>query len=288
MKKVNIDRHTAQTHAAAAETLEGKTLGVAGFGHLGSSIVSSLLAHGFPKERLLISCGGRAETRERARAAGLARCLTDTASLMRRADIILLAARPQNLTDFRGLAVKEGAFLLSFMAGISLETLHRVFDAELCRVMCSGPETITDGLGLGVSFPSEARSGAVLEAAGLKVFDLSCESELDSFTVGICLPPILLNIEIDEGEKRTALLEMSKRYPVYRELAPWIDRVIAAHAGEKSAAALANVSTKGGVTEAMTTALQNGASFSQALVAGLSRNDELCCELRRRFAASAA
>lgn len=287
MKNIN-DRDTATAGCLTDEALMGKTLGVAGFGHLGSSVVSSLLAHGFPKERLLISCGGRAETLERARAAGLARCMTKTAELMGRADIILLAARPQSLTDFCGMAVKKGAFIISFMAGISLETLHRVFSADLCRVMCSGPETIADGLGLGVSFPSEARSCAVLKAAGLKVFDLSCENELDSFTVGICLPPILLNIEVDEDEKRSALLDMSKRYPIYRELAPWIDRVTAAHAGEKSGASLANVSTKGGVTEAMTTALREGASFSEALVAGLSRNDELCAGLRRKFAVSAA
>ena len=138
----------------AAETLKGKTIGIAGFGHLGSSIVSALLAHGFPKERLLISCGGRGETLERLRAAGLGRCLTDNAALMSRADIILLAARPQNLLDFRGLAVKKGAFIISFMAGISLETLQEIFSAELCRVMCSGPETIADGLGVGVSFPA--------------------------------------------------------------------------------------------------------------------------------------
>ena len=121
----------------AAETLKGKTIGIAGFGHLGSSIVSALLAHGFPKERLLISCGGRGETLERLRAAGLASCLTDSAALMSRADIILLAARPQNLTDFRGLAVKKGAFIISFMAGISLETLQGIFSAELCRRSCS-------------------------------------------------------------------------------------------------------------------------------------------------------
>lgn len=272
----------------AAETLKGKTIGIAGFGHLGSSIVSALLAHGFPKERLLISCGGRGETLERLRAAGLGRCLTDNAALMSRADIILLAARPQNLLDFRGLAVKKGAFIISFMAGISLETLQEIFSAELCRVMCSGPETIADGLGVGVSFPAESRSCAVLEAAGLKVLNISCESELNSFTVGICLPPILLNIKIDEEEKKSALFEMSKRYPVYRELTPWIERVAAAHAGDKSGASLANVSTKGGVTEAMTTALKNGAAFSEALVAGLTRNDELCAGLRRKFTASAA
>ena len=192
--------------------LDGKTIGIAGFGHLGSSIAEALVANGFPRERLLISCGGSAATLERAGRMGLASCMTDTRTLASRADFLLLAARPQDLASFSGLRLKEGAFVMSFMAGISLETLHRVFSSELCRVMCSGPETITDGMGVSATFPSEARPHAVLRAAGLEVFDLSCENELDAFTVAICLPPILLNIDL-ESEKAEALDAMAKRYP---------------------------------------------------------------------------
>ena len=267
--------------------LDGKTIGIAGFGHLGSSIAEALVANGFPRERLLISCGGSAATLERAGRMGLASCMTDTRTLASRADFLLLAARPQDLASFSGLRLKEGAFVMSFMAGISLATLHKVFDAELCRVMCSGPETITDGIGVSATFPSEARPHAVLRAAGLEVFDLSCENELDAFTVAICLPPILLNIDL-ESEKSEALAAMAKRYPVCRGLAPWIDRVVEAHRAEKSESSLENVSTKGGVTEAMTTALHGGSTFAGAIAAGLARCAEISAELAKRFAANAA
>ena len=68
----------------------------------------------------------------------------------------------------------------------------------------------------------------------------------NSFTVcgTACRRHPACNIEIDEEEKKSALFEMSKRYPVYRELTPWIERVAAAHAGDKSGASLANVSTR--------------------------------------------
>ena len=56
----------------------------------------------------------------------------------------------------------------------------------------------------------------VLRAAGLEVCDLSCELELDAFTVAICLPPILLNVELEEAEKDEALSGMAERYPVCR------------------------------------------------------------------------
>ena len=267
--------------------LDGKTIGIAGFGHLGSSIAEALVANGFPKERLLISCGGSAATLERAGRMGLASCMTDTRTLASRADFLLLAARPQDLASFSGLRLKEGAFVMSFMAGISLETLHRVFSSELCRVMCSGPETITDGMGVSATFPSEARPHAVLRAAGLEVFDLSCENELDAFTVAICLPPILLNIDL-ESEKAGALAAMAKRYPVCCGLAPWIDRVVEAHRAEKSESSLENVSTKGGVTEAMTTALCGGSTLAGTIAAGLERCAEISAELGKRFAAHAA
>ena len=267
--------------------LDGKTIGIAGFGHLGSSIAEALVANGFPKERLLISCGGSAATLERAGRMGLASCMTDTRTLASRADFLLLAARPQDLASFSGLRLKEGAFVMSFMAGISLETLHRVFSSELCRVMCSGPETITDGMGVSATFPSEARPHAVLRAAGLEVFDLSCENELDAFTVAICLPPILLNIDL-ESEKSEALAAMAKRYPVCRGLAPWIDRVVEAHRAEKSESSLENVSTKGGVTEAMTTALRDGSTLAGSIAAGLERCAEISAELAKRFATHAA
>ena len=268
--------------------LDGKTIGIAGFGHLGSSIAAALVANGFPKERLLISCGGSAATLARAERMGLAASMTDTGTLAARADFILLAARPQDIGSFSGLKLKEGAFVMSFMAGISLETLHKVFSAELCRVMCSGPETITDGMGVSATFPSEARPHAVLRAAGLEVCDLSCELELDAFTVAICLPPILLNVELEEAEKDEALSGMAERYPVCRALVPWMGRVVEAHRAEKSESSLENVSTKGGVTEAMTTALHGGSTFAGAIAAGLARCAEISAELAKRFAANAA
>ena len=81
---------------------------------------------------------------------------------------------------------------------------------------------------------------------------------------------------------------MAKRYPVCRGLAPWIDRVVEAHRAEKSESSLENVSTKGGVTEAMTTALRGGSTLAGSIAAGLERCAEISAELGKRFAAHAA
>lgn len=257
--------------------LDNKIIGIAGFGHLGSSIALALAANGFPKEHILVSCGGSASTIERIKQEGFS--LAESAELFKKADVIILAARPQNVGDFAGVEVKPDSFIMSFMAGVSIDRLKTIFGPNICRVMCSGPETITDGHGIGVTFPSELLPDALLEAAGIKVLRVSCESELDSFTVGICIPPILMNIDIDAETRRAALLKMAYRFPIYREISPWIDKIVALHAKDKREASLANVSTKGGVTEAMVTCLANGGTFEDALIAGLSRNVEICRQL---------
>lgn len=267
--------------------LSEKIIGIAGFGHLGSSIAFALIAHGFPKERLMISCGGRDTTLARIRSAGLGDCIVDTASLVRRANIILLAARPQDLGAFYGLSVKSGALVLSFMAGVALETLHEVFSCDICRVMCSGPDTIAEGLGIGAAFPQNAVACTTLASCGLDVLDVSGEEEIDAFTVAICLPPILLNVRVSQEEKARALKELSQRYPVCIEISAWIDRVLAFRSQEERSATLAGVSTKGGVTESMTTALKKGMSFSEAIATGLAKNNELRCAMRINILAAA-
>lgn len=265
----------------------GTTIGIAGFGHLGSSIARALINGGLMKKKLLLSCRGSEATLARAEEAGLSSCMVSTERLFESSDIILLAARPQDLHSFSGLSYKKQAYVLSFMAGLPLELLRSVITAPVSRVMVSGPETITDGMGLGVSFPESPEAEAVLAASGIERAEIKSEAELDAFTTGICLPPVLQNISIPASEAAAALEALARRFPVYEQLAPWIDKVVRKSGGAGNPAALANVSTKGGVTEAITTALASGASFEEAVEAGLRRNSELAAALQRSFVAAA-
>lgn len=258
-------------------------VGVAGYGHLGRSIALALAGNGMPKKRILVSCGGSVETLRRVADDGFAPSLRSTERLAAEADVVILAARPQSLPEFAELRLKGCAHLLSFMAGVPLSLLRRLFGPEARRVMCSGPETIAAGEGLGVCCPADPAASAVLRAAGLRLLPVSGEEELDSFTAGICLPPILQNIDIGADERRAALEGLTRRFPLYGELAPWIERL--ASRGGRDEAALANVSTKGGVTEAMTEALRGGASFSAAIEAGLERSRRIGGEMLVKFAA---
>lgn len=275
---------TIQTSA----TLKDKTIGIVGLGHLGASLARPLANGGFAKERLLISCRGSAETVEKAKTMGLEKCLTDTETLMASSDIIFIACRPQDLLSLPGDAAKEGALVVSCMAGLPLSLLSRFFRGKVVRMMCSGPDTISGGLGIAVTWPLDGRAAEAAGLMGIKLFDVGFEEELDSFTVGICIPPILLNADRSAREVERALGAMRGRFPVYARLNGWISGVMAAQpAGEKSAC-LENVMTKGGISESMFETLRRGGTFAEALERGLARGREITAEIRREvFTASA-
>ncbi|MEA4871451.1 MAG: hypothetical protein VB076_01390, partial [Synergistaceae bacterium] len=57
----------------------------------------------------------------------------------------------------------------------------------------------------------------------MREIKIKTEDEIDAFTAGICIPPILMNIKVDERERKKALKKMSLNWPVYRELSGWIE-----------------------------------------------------------------
>ena len=110
------------------------------------------------------------------------------------------------------------------------------------------------------------------------------EDEIDAFTAGICIPPILMNIGVGREERAMALKNMAVRYPVYRELSGWIEAELAPSASQDDKKSLENVSTKGGVSVAMVSALLGGASFLSSVERGIERCAELRSELCKNLA----
>ena len=131
-------------------------------------------------------------------------------------------------------------------------------------------------------------SATVLAAASVNIFQVSSESEIDAFTVGICIPPILMNIEISEKARRQAILAMEADFPVYQRLGEWIELELQAAAADKKESCLENVSTKGGISEAMINSLQNDGSFARALERGMKRCREICAAISAKLDANAA
>lgn len=266
---------------SSCEVRADHTVGIIGFGHLGHSLVVGLLKNGFQKERLLISHGGSEKTARKLREAGLLDCRSDAKRLAARADIVIMAVRPQDALALSELSFKPNALLISFMAGLPINLLQTIFCKDVHRTMCSGPETILCGNGIATLCPEDERVAGVLRSMGMTILRTASEGELDSFTAGICLPAILLNIRVPNQEVRDTLDEMRKTYPVYGLLRDWIKQVTPDGDIGRKDEYLANVSTKGGISEAMTNSLKSGNSLLTALHHGLERGRAITDEIRK-------
>lgn len=265
------------------EVLKDKTIGIIGLGHLGTSLALPLVDNGFARERLMISHRGSEKTLARAKALGLDSFLTDTETLISSSDIIFVACRPQDLLSLPSAATKEDALVVSCMAGLPLSLLSRYFDGKTTRMMCSGPDTIESGAGVAVTCPRDPHAEATIRLMGIELYQVGFEEELDSFTVGICIPPILLNVSRCSGEVTEALQKMRERFPVYGRLSSWINQIMATHNAVEQGICLENIMTRGGISESMFLTLKNGGSFMEALEKGLERGREITTEIERNF-----
>ena len=263
-------------------------IGMVGFGHLGSSIAEALVNGGFPKSNLMISYKGSQATIDRVSVLKLESCVRDTKHLMKNSDIVILAARPQNIREIAENYVRKDTLILSFMAALPLSALSSFFDCRISRAMCSGPETISGGRGICVLHHGADAARELVTLCGMREMQIRTEDEIDAFTAGICIPPILMNIKVDEMERKKALKNMALRWSVYRELSGWIEAELALSASQNDKKSLENVSTKGGVSEAMVSALLEGASFLSSVERGIERCAELRSELCKNLAVKAA
>lgn len=270
------------------KNIKEKKIGMVGFGHLGSSIALALINGGFSKSNLMISYKGSEASRQRIENMDLYDCVKDINFLMEESDIVILAARPQNIREIAGNHIKDGALVMSFMAALPLASLRSFFGCKVTRTMCSGPESISEGRGVCTLVSPHGDARALLTLCGIRELVISCEDEIDAFTAGICIPPILMNIEVDTNERAAALNDMALRFPIYRELTRWIETELSLGNSQDSEKSLENVSTKGGVSEAMVSALLSGQSFLSSVERGIERCSELKSELCKNLASRAA
>ena len=190
------------------KNIKEKKIGMVGFGHLGSSIAEALVKGGFQKSNLMISYKGSQTTKDKVLEMKMGNCVRDSEYLMKNSDIIILAARPQNIREIAQNYVRKDTLILSFMAALPLSALSSFFDCRISRAMCSGPETISGGRGICVLHHGTDAARELVTLCGMREMQIRTEDEVDAFTAGICIPPILMNIKVDERERIKALKNM--------------------------------------------------------------------------------
>lgn len=251
-----------------------KTIGVLGMGHLGASVAGAIVRGGVGADHLLVAHRGSEASRARTDRYGLTDRAVSPEELARRADVVLILTRPQDIAAAGALRFKDGAELVSAAAGLTRETLAMIFGRSVVRAMVSSPETFDDGTAAGVIFPETDAARAVAEAAGMTIVPVSREDEIDAFTASICMPPLTAALDLPAEAASEALSDAIQKYPVLSHMTDWV-LATAKRMKARADITLERVATKGGTTEAMAMAMRAGATPQQALERGIERSREL-------------
>jgi pyrroline-5-carboxylate reductase len=154
-------------------TIKGRSVGFVGAGNMGEALIKGLLAANLVPAEAIHATDVRLERlKELNRQYGI-QVSSDNAELMRHADIVILAVKPQImdavLTEIAP-AVTRRKLLISIAAGVSTATIRAVLhkDARLIRVMPNTPALVREGV------------TAVAKAEGLEAGDLETAGEIFS------------------------------------------------------------------------------------------------------------
>jgi len=259
-------------------------IGIIGCGHLGQAVALALVHAGLPKERLLLSHSGSEGTRQRLEHLGLSDCITENYDILRAAQIVFLTIRPMDLPTLRDMALQSGTTVVSCIAGVPLTLLRNTLSGNVHRMMFSGPDTILSGTGVSALYPEHSAICALLTAIPVQVVPMRTEEDLDVFTAGVCLPAAIVQMGKTEVQAE-AIERIAKEYPLLAELYAWACQAAPdLPSGEERAAYIRKMVTRGGVTEAILAALENGAPLDVALRSGIARTKEIAMEQAHRVA----
>jgi pyrroline-5-carboxylate reductase len=152
-------------------TIKGRTVGFLGAGNMGEALIKGLLAAKLVPADAIFATDVRPERlKELARQYGI-QVASDNAELVRRADIVILAVKPQIMDAVAteiAPAVTRRKLLISIAAGVATEKirarLHK--DSRLIRVMPNTPALVLEGV------------TAIAKADGLEPGDLDVAREI--------------------------------------------------------------------------------------------------------------
>jgi len=256
-----------------------------GGGQMAGSLIGGLLAAGHPAARLLVA------EPDAARAAALRREFAVEvrprgADVAAGADALVLAVKPQVMREaVTGLAPAASTTVVSIAAGIRIETLRRWLgpQALVVRAMPNTPALLRAGItGLhapaGTPTPSRELAERILRAVGTTCW-LEQESQLDAVTALSGSGPAYFFLVTEALREAGAALGLDAGTAALLAQRTLVGAGRMADQGGKDVAELrANVTSKGGTTEAAVAHLESQGLrrlFAEALRDAERRSREL-------------
>lgn len=259
-------------------------IGIIGFGHLGRAFAERIYQNGIAKSHIKITYQGSPHTKAYIQNHGWEESVCDLDGLIQESDFIYLMVRPQNYKRLRAkLAqyLRPEQYLVSVMAGISLDQLAKDCSARTYRMMCSGPESIIRGTGLLAIYPKEQQQQMSVRLLKQTEISINQEEDLDLFTVAICLPAVLLQLSHSFGEDtvQQAIDELLAHYQandMIQKIICWAKQQIQEITQiDQQKAYITHMATSGGITESMVQTVRCVPSLTAAFTVGIARLNAL-------------
>lgn len=259
-----------------------------GGGHITTSLVGGLRARGVPAADLAVADPIPAQLERLQRDFGV-RTATDNATVVREADLVVLAVKPQDMpAAARGLVAELAGrrrVVVSVAAGIRLASLAGWLGSgvPVVRTMPNRPALIGAGItaacaGPGVTAEECAGVEQVLSAVGPLVW-LDAESQMDVVTAVSGSGPayffLLIEALEDAGTDLGLPRETARRLAVHTALGAGR---MAAEGADPPAVLREQVTSKGGTTAAALAVLEDSGvrrTFAAAVAAAARRSAEL-------------
>ncbi len=165
------------------------TIGFVGGGNMAEALIKGLLQGAFPAEKISVSEPGSGRRQFLEKLYGI-RCIADNLTLVRDSSLVVLAIKPQLLSEVVGdfaAAFSGDKLLLSILAGVTTTTLEDCFDGRprLVRAMPNTPALVGEGAtalcaGRFATVDDLTAARHIFEAVGS--VHLVAESQMDAVT----------------------------------------------------------------------------------------------------------
>jgi pyrroline-5-carboxylate reductase len=263
-------------------------VGFIGAGNMARSLAGGLVRDGWARQRLLLSDPQSAQRQAAEQALGLS-VLADNAEVARRADILVLAVKPQALSqvarELAGAVQEKRPLVISIAAGVRGADIERWLGGGLAivRVMPNTPALIGSGAaGLHanarVTEAQRDQAESILRAVGVTVW-VEDEQLIDVVTALSGSGPayFFLVMEALEAAAIKAGLDPAQARLLTLETAVGASKM-ALEGGEEPAQLRRRVTSPGGTTEAALKVMEDAGLrriFDDAIAAATRRAPEL-------------
>lgn len=250
-----------------------------GGGNMAAALIGGLLKTGWPAAQIAVAepLAARADW---LRGEFGVRVAATAAEVSADAEALVLAVKPQQMREaLAGVATRSGALVVSIAAGVRLSTLRRLLGDSLAyvRTMPNTPALFgagITGLHAPAGTPSSARTLAqtLLAAAGDCVW-VEREEELDAVTALSGSGPAYFFLLVEALREAGTALGLSPEVAAQLAAKTCIGSArMVADAGQDVSTLRANVTSKGGTTEAALQHLES-AGLKAIVAAALQRAD---------------